>query len=1034
MGIFKLILTNQTYFMLVLKTSASRFVLIFSLAIVAALASLNPLAAQSAGGSALIRGEIRDARNGQPLVGATVIIRGTTQGATTNIDGKFSIEGNLVNGQTYPLVISYIGYNTLNVNGLAGGKALVIKLEESALDLQGVEIVDSRISEKQKESALTVEAMDILAVKETPSPSFYQGLGTMKGVDLTTASLGFVIINTRGFNSTSPVRSLQLIDGVDNQAPGLNFSLGNFLGVSELDIQKVDLVVGASSAFFGPNAFNGVINMSTRSPFQRQGINASIKVGERALTETAIRYAWANKDRNGNDKMGWKFNMFYLKANDWRAENYGPSTASQNPKGTPGGYDAVNVYGDEDEGRFNDARGEALQLPGLGIFYPSGYREADLVDYDINNLKLNTAFHYMLKPKVEFIASSNFGTGTTVYQGENRFRLKNILFFQNRLELRKEDDWFIRAYATNEDAGDSYDAVATAKRMKETYHTLDIWNKSYASVWQTSILDSIYGIAGKPGLLPDHWRPYRGSFSGIPTALSDSLNFFLNAPGAAEALARWHEEVRFKVNNGYQTGNLRDPNPMPFALPGSPAFDSLFNIITTTLPNKGRGGTLFYDKSALYHLQGEKRFKPIENMEVVVGGSFRQYRPDSRGTIFSDTVKLNYLVRDTSYLDTLIIVGPGGDSTIFTRPVTDTLSIDTTQEKTKIVNSEYGLYGGIEYKINKLMLGNRLLGDLKINATFRTDKNINFKRVYSPAVSMVLTPNQKHVWRLSLSSAVRNPTLADQYLYYNVGPAILVGNVSGFDSLITLNAFLDYLAVTPTTDKLKYFDVKPIQPEQVRTVEFGYRGMFKKLYVDAGYYHSWYTNFIGFNIGVQSKFTNPSGGGYPIRETLRIYRVAANATGIITTQGFSLGGNYYLNRELAFNFNYSWNKLVNAGKDTVIIPAFNTPEHKYNVGLSGRDMITEIPLPGGGSYTLANWGFNINYKWIQGFEFQGSPQFTGPINSYGMVDAQINKTFLNLNTTLKLGASNLLNNKVFQVYGGPLVGRLAYVSLNFELK
>jgi hypothetical protein len=331
-------------------------------------------------------------------------------------------------------------------------------------------------------------------------------------------------------------------------------------------------------------------------------------------------------------------------------------------------------------------------------------------------------------------------------------------------------------------------------------------------------------------------------------------------------------------------------------------------------------------------------------------------------------------------------------------------------------------------------LGDRLLGDLKINATFRTDKNVNFKRVYSPAVSMVLTPNQKHVWRLSVSSAVRNPTLADQYLYYNVGPAILVGNVSGFDSLITLNSFLDYLGTTPTTDKLKYFDVKPIQPEQVRTVEFGYRGMFKKLYVDAGYYHSWYTNFIGFNIGVQSKFQTGIGGGFPIRETLRIYRVAANATGIITTQGFSLGGNYYLNRELAFNFNYSWNKLVNAGKDTVIIPAFNTPEHKYNIGLSGRDMITEIPLPGGGSYTLANWGFNINYKWIQGFVFEGSPQFTGPIDSYGMVDAQINKTFLNLNTTLKLGASNLLNNKVFQVYGGPLVGRLAYVSLNFELK
>jgi len=1008
--------------MLVLKTSTSRFVLIFCLAIVTALACLNPLAAQSTGGSALIRGEIRDARNGQSLVGASVIIRGSTQGATTNLDGKFSIEGNLVNGQSYPLVVSYIGYNTVNVNGVAGGKALMIKLEESALDLQGVEIVDSRISEKQKESALTVEAMDILAVKETPSPSFYQGLGTMKGVDLTTASLGFVIINTRGFNSTSPVRSLQLIDGVDNQAPGLNFSLGNFLGVSELDIQKVDLVVGASSAFFGPNAFNGVINMSTRSPFQHQGINASIKVGERALTETAIRYAWANKDRNGNDKMGWKLNMFYLKANDWRAENYGPSTASQSPKGAPGGYDAVNVYGDEDEGRFNDARGaQALRFPGLGIFYPSGYREVDLVDYNINNLKLNTAFHYMLKPKVEFIASSNFGTGTTVYQGENRFRLKNILFFQNRLELRKEDDWFIRAYATNEDAGDSYDVVATAKRMKETYQTLDYWNKSYETFWDQSIVNQVYSE-----ILPPHWRQL-GGLGGLPPRLLDSLNMLLATPYAQGLLTLWHQQIRDKVNGGAQAGNLRDPNPLPFALPGSPAFDSLFNVITTTLPNKGKGGTLFYDKSALYHLQGEKRFKPIENMEVVVGSSFRQYRPDSRGTIFSDTVRLTYQTKDSSYM----VWNPLELDSVL---VTKTDTIGRTETPTSIVNFEYGLYGGVEYKINKLMLGNLLLGDLKINGTFRTDKNINFKRVYSPAVSIVLTPNQKHVWRLSLSSAVRNPTLADQYLYYNVGPAILVGNVSGFDSLITLKSFLDYLAVTPTPDKLKYFDVKPIQPEQVRTVEFGYRGMFKKLYVDAGYYHSWYTNFIGFNIGVQSKFQTGIGGGFPIRETLRVYRVAANATGIITTQGFSLGGNYYMNRELAFNFNYSWNKLVNAGKDTVIIPAFNTPEHKYNVGLSGRDMITEIPLPGGGSYTLANWGFNINYKWIQGFVFEGSPQFTGPIDSYGMVDAQINKTFLNLNTTLKLGASNLLNNKVFQVYGGPLVGRLAYVSLNFELK
>jgi iron complex outermembrane receptor protein len=95
----------------------------------------------------------------------------------------------------------------------------------------------------------------LLRSKKRPSANFYDGLGSLKDVDLTTASLGFTVINTRGFNSTSPVRSLQIIDGVDNQSPGLNFSLGNFLGCSELDVKKVDLIVGASSAFYGPNAF-----------------------------------------------------------------------------------------------------------------------------------------------------------------------------------------------------------------------------------------------------------------------------------------------------------------------------------------------------------------------------------------------------------------------------------------------------------------------------------------------------------------------------------------------------------------------------------------------------------------------------------------------------------------------------------------------------------------------------------------------------------------------------------------------------------
>ena len=127
---------------------------------------------------------------------------------------------------------------------------MVVGLKPVSTQLSAAQVVGAKISEKQKQAPLTIEALDLVSMKEAPAPNFYEALGAMKGVDLTSASIGFKIINTRGFNSTSPVRSLQVIDGIDNQAPGLNFSLGNFLGASELDVQQVDIISGAVGALY----------------------------------------------------------------------------------------------------------------------------------------------------------------------------------------------------------------------------------------------------------------------------------------------------------------------------------------------------------------------------------------------------------------------------------------------------------------------------------------------------------------------------------------------------------------------------------------------------------------------------------------------------------------------------------------------------------------------------------------------------------------------------------------------------------------
>ena len=244
---------------------------------------------QSAKAQQTVSGTVKDFKTNETLFVATVVVKGTTEGSATDMDGNFKF--NTTATPPFTVVISYLGYITIEQSITSFDKPIIVKVKPNETLLKEVVVVGDRITEKQKESPLTIEALDVLAIKETPAANFYEGLAQLKGVDMVAASIGFRVINTRGFNSTSPVRSLQIIDNVDNQSPGLNFSLGNFLGSSELDVQKVEIIVGASSAYYGPNAFNGVVSMTTKNPFVKPGVSAFVKVGERNMLEAAVRYA-----------------------------------------------------------------------------------------------------------------------------------------------------------------------------------------------------------------------------------------------------------------------------------------------------------------------------------------------------------------------------------------------------------------------------------------------------------------------------------------------------------------------------------------------------------------------------------------------------------------------------------------------------------------------------------------------------------------------------------------------------------------------
>ena len=928
-------------------------------------------------GQIQLKGTVIDGLSNETLIGANVIVKGTNNGTATNWNGEYTIiyKGKLPT----TLRVSYLGYKDLDME-INSKNLISIKLFPDNKNLSEVKVVDSRITQKQKESALTIEALDMIAIRETPSANFYDGLGALKGVDITSASLGFKVINTRGFNSTSPVRSLQIIDGVDNQSPGLNFSLGNFLGSSELDIMRVEIIQGASSAYYGPNAFNGVISMTTLSPFMQQGLIIQYKFGSRNLFENSFRLAEKFKNKKGEDLFAFKINVSYMQAHDWEADNMAAvdgTTSAQNP----GGYDAINRYGDEDtDGNLNDVTEDFnlnyFTLPGLKKFYRTGYMEKDIVDYDTKNFKAQSSLHYMITPKTEVIYALNYSMGTTVYQGDNRFSLKNIQFWQNKLEIRQKNKFFIRAYRTNEDAGDSYDAVFTALRLQEYNQTSNQdWYTAYKNNWRNEfewkdVNWETPDLIFNPITFQAEWI-FNGTTIDINdwTRMSDSV---LNAN--SDLIIANHNLVRDLTDQ--ETGRLT---------PGSDEFNTALEEITSKIASEG--GTGFYDKSALNHIHSEYQFRP-EFATFKVGANFRQYKPDTKGSLFIDT-------------------------------------------SSRIINNEAGIYSGFEAD---------LFGELlKLSGTLRADKNENFELNFSPAMSIVITPNEKDVIRLSFSSAIRNPTLSDQYLFYNVGRAILIGNLEGHgtdygENLVTIQSLINYyLPAALSKDSLKFFSVKPIQPEKAKSAEIGYRTtLFDKVYFDANYYFSRYTDFIGYKIGAKFNTTvnDTITGAYEIAlPSIQAYRIAANAENIVTTQGASIGISYYLHNNYSLSGNYSWNKLNKKGTEDPIIPAYNTPEHKYNLGLTGRNIHLSEKRK-----IFRDFGFSINYKWIEEFTFEGSPQFTGVVPTYDLVDIQVSKKLTELNTTLKIGSSNVLENKHFEVYGWPYIGRMIYCSLLFDVK
>jgi iron complex outermembrane receptor protein len=895
--------------------------------------------------------------NSQPIPGANIIIVGTSTGTVTDFDGNFSLTTNL--NPPFKLQGSSVGFETviLEVAVARSNDQIINFTLNEGTSLDEVVISASRTPERIFESPVTVERFGLKEIKNTASADFYGGLENLKGVDINTNSLTFKSVNTRGFATFANNRFMQLVDGMDNSTPALNFPIGNLVGMTETDVLSVELLPGASSALYGANAFNGILFMRSKNPFDHAGISASVKrgitsqeaAGNNAYTDVSFRAAY-----KFNDKFAAKINFGFLKGTDWAANNETDRNSNGGTRESNINYNGVNIYGDLVS---TNIKGVAVTLEGLGILpsganalVPSvnvsrtGYAEEDLTNYNAESIKSDWGLYYRpWENDFEISYVGKVGTGSTIYQGSNRYNINNFFQEQHKLEI-KNDNFFLRGYMVGDKAGDSYDMVFTGVNINRAWKDDNTW-----------------------------FGEYVGNY--VAATLGGATNEEAHAVGRGVA-----ESGRF--------------------LPGTPEFEAAFNksINDPDLLT----GSKFQDASKYYHADTNYNFSHLVDFaDIQVGGSYRQYKLNSFGTIYTDA-----------------------DS--------------------PIDYSEYGIYTQIQKNIE---LNDDL--ELKLTGSVRYDKSEFFDGFLSPRISAGLTVNRNHNIRASVQTGFRNPTTQDLFIGLDAGPYVLVGSapdnldrysrsydISGTGQLlgqpasVTQTGGAGYtnsytlssaraLGATGNPAVLEVANPDVVKPEQVTSAEVGYRGKYSNLIVDFSAYYNSYEDFISQATVVSPLYGTAGDNGLSIAALAngdtQAYNIYTNSLAKVNSYGASIGLSTKVFGDFDLSGSYTYAKLdFDQDKYPDFVTNFNTPEHKFKASFGNTEL-------------FENFGFNVSYRFSDDYYWEATFG-NGVVPEYHVVDAQINLKIPSFKSTLKAGATNLLGDEYFTAFGTGNIGSMYYLS------
>ncbi len=271
--------------------------------------------------SGSITGLVTDAENNDPLLGANVIVEGTTMGAATDINGNYAIQNVPVGAVT--IMVSYIGYEKQDLDLTVTLGEIVtanIALAREAIQMQTYVVTASRKRERVEDAPAAISVITQKEIRRESNTNLGDYLKQVKGVDFTQSGVDSYNLSARGFNSSFSSRLLTLTDGRMANIPSLRLIAYNVIPVSFEDVKQFEVVLGPSSALYGPNAHSGVLNIITSTPRESVGTTVNIQGGNLAqeggyLKKLTVRHASTFKD------FGFKISGVAFNAYDWEHFN-----------------------------------------------------------------------------------------------------------------------------------------------------------------------------------------------------------------------------------------------------------------------------------------------------------------------------------------------------------------------------------------------------------------------------------------------------------------------------------------------------------------------------------------------------------------------------------------------------------------------------------------------------------------------------------------------------------------------------------------